>query len=438
MTPHAWRHDELYSLFDSLCDGSISENAAAQLDEFLLNDADARWEYLCYLDVHASLGLTDPDNALPGTIVEARGSDTLPSKGVHDRKDREPVVSDLWPVASDEPPVLSCPFILTSPSPPPASLLSTYILSYTIATVIFAIAAVIGSNTYVTHYTQVAHDSAPIGTSNPQSLTPSTSPDVEFVGRITGMVDCKWDGKAASGQWSAASDIRHSDFDIRHSSLIALGDKLSLSSGLLEITYNTGAKVLLQGPVAYEVDSEAGGYLSLGKLTARVEKGSGVKGQGSGEEVAGVGMQNANCKMQIANCQPPNPEIPKSRNPKIPNPQSLIPNPFVIKTPTATVTDLGTEFGVEVNALGNTMSHVYRGSVKLEITSTDGVSQSAARILYANESAQVRKNDSGKETAIYSIAVAPETFVRTKQLPSIVKELVKKSILKAVPPLASI
>ena len=80
----------------------------------------------------------------------------------------------------------------------------------------------------------------------------------------------------------------------------------------MEITYDTGAKVILQGPVTYEVESAAGGYLSLGKLTARVEK----KAEGGSP---------------------------------IPNPQSLIPNPlFAVRTPTATVTDLGTEFGVEV------------------------------------------------------------------------------------------
>ena len=34
----------------------------------------------------------------------------------------------------------------------------------------------------------------------------------------------------------------------------------------MEITYDTGAKVILQGPATYEVDSTNGGFLSLGKL----------------------------------------------------------------------------------------------------------------------------------------------------------------------------
>ena len=50
-----------------------------------------------------------------------------------------------------------------------------------------------------------------------------------------------------------------------------LGDKFALASGLMEITYDTGAKVILQGPVTYEVESN-GGYLSVGKLTGKLEK----------------------------------------------------------------------------------------------------------------------------------------------------------------------
>ena len=46
----------------------------------------------------------------------------------------------------------------------------------------------------------------------------------------------------------------------------------------MEITYDTGAKVILQGPVTYVVESKDGGFLSLGKLTARVEKREAASG----------------------------------------------------------------------------------------------------------------------------------------------------------------
>jgi hypothetical protein len=55
-----------------------------------------------------------------------------------------------------------------------------------------------------------------------------------------------------------------------------LGRKYNLISGLMEITYETGAKVILQGPCAFAVEPKTGGYLALGKLTARVgERGEG-------------------------------------------------------------------------------------------------------------------------------------------------------------------
>ena len=50
---------------------------------------------------------------------------------------------------------------------------------------------------------------------------------------------------------------------INQKSLVSLGDKFALSSGLMEITYDTGARVILQGPVTYEVESASGGYLAV-------------------------------------------------------------------------------------------------------------------------------------------------------------------------------
>ena len=70
-----------------------------------------------------------------------------------------------------------------------------------------------------------------------------------MVGRITGMVDCKWNG----------------------GSRVSLGQKFDLASGLMEIAYDTGAKVILQGPVTYDVEAN-GGYLAVGKLTGKLEK----------------------------------------------------------------------------------------------------------------------------------------------------------------------
>ena len=158
---------------------------------------------------------------------------------------------------------------------------------------------------------QVATHSVPTATK--RQLAPEPPPT--SVGRITGMVDCK----SADPDDFPSADVR-------------LGEKYQLATGLMEITYDTGAKVILQGPVTYEVESN-GGYLAVGKLTGKLEK----KTEGSSVSS---------------------------------NPRSLIPNPFSVRTPTATVTDLGTEFGVEVGESGVTETHVFAGQVRVAVPSS--------------------------------------------------------------------
>ena len=55
-----------------------------------------------------------------------------------------------------------------------------------------------------------------------------------------------------------------------HYARVPLGAKYALASGLMEISYDSGARVILQGPCTYQVNSPAGGYLWQGRLTARV------------------------------------------------------------------------------------------------------------------------------------------------------------------------
>ena len=108
-------------------------------------------------------------------------------------------------------------------------------LAYLLATVITGLGLLIGSLIHVSQPEQVAHNSVVV--------------EPTLVGRITGMVDCKWNG----------------------GSRVSLGQKCELASGLMEITYDTGAKVILQGPVTYSVETN-GGYLAVGKLTGKLAR----------------------------------------------------------------------------------------------------------------------------------------------------------------------
>ena len=201
------------------------------------------------------------------------------------------------------------------------------------------------------------------------------------VGRITGMVDCRWEER--SGFRVQGSDALGSKPQApRPKTPVSLGDRFALTSGLMEITYDTGAKVILQGPVTYDVESAAGGYLSVGKLTGKLDKD--VGGRGTGDESSL-------------------------------HPSSFILHPFVIRTPTATLTDLGTEFGVEVSKEGYTTSHVFRGLVRLQVASADGKTEGITKVLHENESARVenRGNQSGGNCiAMLGRSANPANFVR--------------------------
>ena len=218
-------------------------------------------------------------------------------------------------------------------------------LAYLIATVVTGLGILIASHVYMSLPEQVARQSAPL----PSPLSPLPS----MVGRITGLVDCRWAENPKSEIRNPKQIRNHKSEIINHKSFVALGDRFALSSGLMEITYDTGAKVILQGPVTYEVDVN-GGYLAVGKLTGKLEK-RGERREERGEIAANH--QIPNPKSQVVS----------------PSPLSSLLSPlFVIRTPTATITDLGTEFGVEVQDSGVTDTHLFQGNVEVLASSPGG------------------------------------------------------------------
>jgi hypothetical protein len=373
MTPDTWQHDDLYALFDNLCDGSISAADAARLDVILAGDAAARWEYLCYLDVHAGLGLVGFENEPFGLDRALPKPQTVGQSGMLENE-RHPSESSA-----------SVPSIVIQSLPTPHSPLSSFIgsalFSYLVATVVVGLGLAIGAHFHVSQPEQYVGPPGSSRTPNRQSPIPTPS---SIVARITGMLDCVWEGSGFRVQGGRAENQKSEI--INQKSLLRLGDRLALRSGLLELTYETGAKVLLQGPVTYEVESPAGGYLFLGKLTARLEK-SEVRGQRSGS-----------AKRKSEN-----------RNQKS----------FAVRTPTALVTDLGTEFGVEVSKDGNTQSHVFRGSVRVQVTGADSENETNTIVLHQHESVQTRHDASasGPSVRLVRVHLNPQAYVRQIDAP---------------------
>jgi hypothetical protein len=82
------------------------------------------------------------------------------------------------------------------------------------------------------------------------------------------------------------------------------------------------------------------------------------------------------------------------------------------------VTDLGTEFGVEVDQQGGTISHVFRGSVRVQRFSDAGTPQDAGRILHQNELARVeRSGDPSGGGRIVVAGACGETARFIRELP---------------------
>ena len=324
--------EELRSLTASMCDGVILPHQRDRLETLLANDGEAREFYVFCMALHAQLLWRHQGRTDEVMRLAALEAPTLPLVAFFDRAigGTTGYFATGWPAA------------------------------YLVATVIFGLGLLLGSHIYMSPPEEVAHDSAP---------SVVVEPKVEAVGRITGMVDCKWEKKGlgirdwglekGSGFRVQGTEAENHQFRAFQSlipnpqSLVHLGDKFVLTSGLIEITYDTGAKVILQGPVTYDVESN-GGYLSLGKLTGKLEK----RGEGREERGEADKSEIRNQKSELSG----------------PSPLSPLLSPlFVIRTPTATVTDLGTEFGVEVTKDQQNHLHVFQGKVVLRMeTSTAG------------------------------------------------------------------
>jgi hypothetical protein len=326
--------DRLFYIADLVCDERASESDLAELDGILLADKTARDRYLNYCRMYATLEL-----------------DLQAQRAV--QKALEHIDPGfVTPLQVNSLPTTSSPLTETAPSPTLSALgaiqgaIDFFSLeipfAYLVATILFGIGSWLCSFVYVS-----VSDPKSIATMSPSSfgLVPAVVQlERQLVGQVTGLVNCHW------------SDSHTASYLGRR---VAAGDEFALASGLAEITYDTGAKVLLQGPVTYQVDSPRGGFLSVGKLTARVEKKE-------------VGDQKSNSRSPIAN-----------------------PPLFAVRTPTAVVTDLGTEFGIEVNNMGETQSHVFRGSVQLQQAGMSGGKPGKAVILHANEAARVYRQHGG-------------------------------------------
>jgi len=343
---------ELANLLGLLVDDQISIEDNYRLVEIISADSGARAFYRDYINTHALMvWQVRPVGSLIDDETDAERADSTPPG---EDFNPQPIVLDL-----SSPVNASAPFV------------GGWAFSYAVATV-FVCMLLLGFWAYKLPSDRgssiaSSDNSRRSTTSGEKSITDRPAP--VFVGRITGIAGAKW---SDDPNYIAPIGIG-----------VALGRTYKLKSGLMEITYDSGAKVILEGPCSYEVDSTAGGYLSLGKLVARV--GAGGDGRGTGGAVSGqwsvTSMKDEGGRMKDESGQPNAASLATSHSPLATTPSPLHPLPsplFAVRTPPAVVTPLGTEFGVEVAANGNSMSHVFQGRVRVQfVTGGTGLASDA-------------------------------------------------------------
>lgn len=245
------------------------------------------------------------------------------------------------PLHSDDAAPVDIPLFEVSPCLPQRSeLLGGLFLSYAAAILLVGIGLWIGSRYSTSTPSENASQRAtPLATQ-------SADPRMQFVGRVTGMVACQWADAANSASLGQS---------------VSIGRRYALKSGLMEITYDSGAKVVLQGPCSFEAESLRSGFLAVGRLTARVSYS---------EKAASIASTHA----IVADSPPTSPQDKAV---------------FAIRTPTSVVTDMGTEFGVDVEESGASRTYVYHGRVEVApVHNVKGV-QRRPVLLSANESVQI-------------------------------------------------
>ncbi len=265
---------ELTALIEDSVNGIATPEQSARLDHLLLKRDEARGFYARYMHTLCSLrtwaecpaGDSSPDSESAGTV----GSDAISQPHFRDFLGRLPsALGKLKPVF------------------------------WVSLVLVLGVALTFAIGGFRRHF----------GKSDDLALPSNSAAKHAVVARLVRSNNCVWEPEDAG--------------PLEGGSLHA-GQRLSLNSGLAEITFDCGARVILQGRASFKAESVNSAVLDSGKVTVRAET------------VAAKG--------------------------------------FAIRTPGMKTVDLGTEFGLEVAPTGVEQVHVFRGEVVVSPSLADGLS----------------------------------------------------------------
>lgn len=348
MTAQDLQFDDLSPLLAALCDGSISDEDFLRLQQVLLASARARTWYINYMDLHGDL--------ICGQVINSR-----PQR-------RGEIDVDVWP-AADSP-------LTEGPGPLP-SLLDEYPICMSPPHSVAQGPSFEEEDQPVDDHRSVSDGGFLVQCARPiivqlsgEGVLPWLAAVVIFSAMVFAI--SRWDLPAPS------SEVAVSDQEPPPAAWVTLlhevewadgqqpygwgwevkaGHTLRLKSGLARLVFSSGAEVLLEGPVTFTAETADSGRLRRGKLVARAET----------DQAQG----------------------------------------FTIRTPTAQIVDLGTEFGVTVDEQGRTETHVFAGHVLAQAIGVKRATSEPLRL----KSGQVARVES-RGIQLRRVAASPETFVR--------------------------
>ena len=240
----AAKRQRLLTALGDVCNGQVSEQEGAWLEDLLQTDVEAQRTYIDYLSMHsmlhsecASLHLGNTDSAAddPSAGYE------LAESGI-DELHTETVLRSLDAHSAASP----SPTLLASEHARPASAISIQLpLRWAMAASLLLIALF---SSFVTYFTVQSFRS-------PADLATSEHHDDLMLAQITGTQNCLW---------------KNSTGPIGYGSNLIAGQRLELLDGIAEITFKDGATVLVESPASFIVNAPHEVDLRMGRMAAVV------------------------------------------------------------------------------------------------------------------------------------------------------------------------
>lgn len=255
---------QMLRLLGDCCNGTLDARQMEELDGLLRTDDQFRVLYCDYMLMHASLYAESTSLEDPSVGLEPTGN--------RERESAVAAAGDVGP-RHEQSLSLPAPAMLSQSGLPhhSRSRLSrqtdarqTGGIGFprlgSVRHLIFLAAAIVGIalvSSWVTYIVFQSTGEAMVASVEKEPAAPKQS---EVVARITGTYNCLWE----------QSQDGVNNVEVGYGTGLIAGQHLRLREGLVEVTFNDGATVLMEGPAAFVVDASDRVALQTGRLAAVV------------------------------------------------------------------------------------------------------------------------------------------------------------------------